>query len=74
MHTAWVYPGSGQTFTARRYASADTTSRKRKCADTTGTVLVPCAGRFQCQNINIFFSSKICENNLVKQHSETVTV
>jgi len=54
MHTAWVYPGSGQTFTARRYASADTTSRKRKCAD--------------------IFSSKICENNLVKQHSETVTV
>jgi len=28
--------------------------RERTCADTTGTVLVPCAGHFQCWNIKIF--------------------
>ena len=28
--------------------------RERKCADTTGTVPVPWAGRYQCKNINIF--------------------
>ena len=30
-------------------------SWERKCAGTTGTVLVPWAGHFQCQIINIFF-------------------
>jgi len=29
--------------------------KERKCADTAGTVPVPCAGHFQWQNINIFF-------------------
>ena len=28
--------------------------RERNCADTIGTVPVPWAGHFQCQNINIF--------------------
>ena len=28
--------------------------RERKCADTTGTVLVPWAGHFQCENIYIY--------------------
>ena len=46
--------------------------RERKCADTTGTVLVAC--RFQCQNINIFFSNKIYGSNFIKQHSETAMV
>jgi len=46
--------------------------RERKCADTTGTVLVAC--RFQCQNINIFFSNKIYGGNFIKQHLETVMV
>ena len=31
----------------------------RKCADTIGTVLVPWAGHFHCQNINIFFKYNI---------------
>ena len=31
-------------------------NKERKCADTTGTVLVPWAGRFQCRNINIVFT------------------
>jgi len=44
-----------------------------ECADTIGTVLVPWAGHYQCQNINIF-SSKIYGSNFIKQHSETVRV
>jgi len=47
--------------------------RERKCADIVGTVLVPWAGRFQCQNINIF-SNKKYGSNFIKQHSETVMV
>jgi len=37
--------------------------RERKCADTIGTVSVPWADRFQCKNINIFFSNKIYGSN-----------
>jgi len=33
-------------------------NRERKCADTTGTVLVPSAGHFQRQNITIRFKWK----------------
>ena len=47
---------------------------ERNCADTIGTVLVPSAGHFQCQYINIFFSNKIYESNFIKQHPETVMV
>ena len=32
-----------------------------KCADTIGTVPVPCASHFECQNINIFFQIKYTE-------------
>ena len=35
--------------------------RKRMCADTIGTVSLPCAGHFQCQNINTFFQIKCTE-------------
>ena len=31
-------------------------NKEPKCADTTGTALVPWAGRFQCRNINIVFT------------------
>ena len=34
---------------------------ERNCADTIGTVLVPWAGHFQRQNINIFFEIKYTE-------------
>jgi len=47
--------------------------RERQCADTIGAVLVPWAGHFQCENINIF-SNKIYGNNFIKQHWETVMV
>jgi len=48
--------------------------RERKCADTIGTVLAPWAGHFQCESMNIFFTSKICGSNFIKQRSETVMV
>jgi len=43
-------------FNAPVWAGRD--NRERKCADTTGTVLVHWAGHFQCENIKIF-SNKI---------------
>jgi len=47
---------------------------ERKCADTTGTVLVPRVDRFQCKNINIFQIKYINGSNFIEQHSETVMV
>jgi len=38
---------------------------ERKCADTIGTVQVPWAGHFQCQNINIFLQLKCTEVILI---------
>jgi len=40
---------------------------------TIGTAPAPCAGQFQCQNINIF-STKIYGSNFVKHHSDTAMV
>jgi len=54
-----------------KHAPAD--GKERKCADTTGTVLVPRASHFQWWNIEIF-SSEIHGSNFIKQHSETLTV
>jgi len=39
------------------------TYRERKCADTTGTVPVTWAGRFQRYNINIFFKQNTREQS-----------
>ena len=43
------------TCSARNKNAAIKVYSERKCADTVGTVLVPWAGCFQCQNINIVF-------------------
>jgi len=44
---------------ASRYAH--TPHRERKCADTTGTVLVPWAGRIQCKKCKYIFQIKCTE-------------
>ena len=42
--------------------------RERKCADTVGTVLVPCMGwPFPVLK---YFPNKMCGGNFIKQHSE----
>jgi len=51
--------------------SITVSNRKRKCADTVGTVLVPWAGHFQSL---IYFSNKLYESNFIKQLWETVMV
>jgi len=43
----------------------DSAKRERKCADAIGSVQVPWAGHFQCENI-IYFSNKIYGINFIK--------
>jgi len=65
--SAPLYPTRGNrvwaTFTFYLYCTNVTDyNRKRKCADTIGTVLVPWAGHFHpVLNINVFFQIKYTE-------------
>jgi len=47
--------------------------REGKCADRTGTVLVPCMG-WPFPTLNIYFSNKIYGNSFIKHLSETVII
>jgi len=50
-------------------------NRERKCADTIGTVLVPCMGwPFPVLKYKYFFSNKIYGSNFIERHSETAMV
>ena len=57
----------------RGHLSNDSEHRERKCADTTGTVLVPHGLAISSAEMQMRFSNETHESNFIRQHSETVT-